>query len=121
MTKNHKEFLVEKIRTQYIEKGHSKLEQLKKLDGKVKRPANIFAYVFGSVGAIIMGSGMSLIMTDIGDTVGIGNTMAVGIVVGIIGMAMAIVNFPIYKKFLTSRRRKYAGEIISMSQEVIGD
>ena len=43
MHKNDQEFLVQKIRTQYTEKEHSRLDALKALDSKVRRPANIFA------------------------------------------------------------------------------
>lgn len=53
MDRNDKEFLVQKIRTQYTEKEHTQLDALKELDAKVKRPANVFAYIFGSVSAII--------------------------------------------------------------------
>ena len=97
MNKNDQEFLVQKIRTQYTEKEHTALDALRKLDTKVKRPANVFAYIFGSISALIMGSGMSLCMTDIGTTLGITSTMSTGIVIGIVGMLMAIINFPIYK------------------------
>lgn len=118
MNKNDQEFLVQKIRTQYTEKQHTALDKLKALDSKVKRPANVFAYVFGSIGAIIMGSGMSLVMTDIAKTVGISNPMTCGIVIGIVGMAMAIVNYPIYKGILASRRKKYADKIIALSDKI---
>ena len=60
-----------------------------------KRPANVFAYIFGSIGAIIMGSGMSLVMTEIGSMIGIKDTMVPGILIGIVGMFMAIINYPI--------------------------
>ena len=76
MNKNDQEFLVQKIRTQYTEKEHSALDELKALDSKVKRPANVFAYIFGSLSTIIMGAGMSLVMTDIGSTIGIADPMA---------------------------------------------
>lgn len=119
MNKYDQEFLVQKIRTQYTEKEHTQLEELKKLDCKVKKPANIFAYVFGGIGAIIMGSGMSIVMTDIGETVGIRNPMPVGIVIGVIGILIAIVNYPIYKHILASRRKKYADRIIAVSDKII--
>ncbi len=119
MNKNDQEFLVQKIRTQYTEKENTQLDELKKLDRKVKKPANIFAYVFGIIGAIIMGSGMSMVMTDIGETIGIDNPMPVGIVIGIIGMLMAIINYPIYKNILDSRRKKYADEIITISDKIM--
>ncbi|MGN1121657.1 MAG: hypothetical protein ACI4RV_04760, partial [Eubacteriales bacterium] len=63
MNRNDQEYLVQKIRTQYTEKEHTQLDALRELDAKVKRPANVFAYIFGSISAIIMGCGMSLVMT----------------------------------------------------------
>jgi len=119
MNTNEKDFLVQKIRTQYTEKQHTELDALKELDKKVKRPANVFAYVFGSISALIMGSGMSLVMTDISKAAGISNPMPAGIVIGIIGMLMAIVNYPVYKGILGSRRKKYADRIISLSDKIM--
>ena len=119
MNKNDKEFLVQKIRTQYTEKEHSSLDELRALDKKVKRPANVFAYTFGSLSAIIMGSGMSLVMTDIGAKLGMNETLVPGIVIGVIGMAMALVNYPIYKKILASRKAKYAPQIIALSNDLM--
>ncbi len=119
MNKNDQEFLVQKIRTQYTEKEHTDLDELKALDIKVKRPANVFAYVFGSISAIIMGSGMSLVMTDIAETVGIQNPMVYGIVIGVVGMMMAIGNYPIYKAFLGARRKQYAERIIALSDTIM--
>lgn len=118
MNRNDREYLVQKIRTQYTEKEHTELDELKALDKKVKSPANIFAFTSGSVSALVMGSGMSLVMTDIGDIVGIENTMAVGTVIGIVGMAMILMNYPVYKRILTSRRKKYAKKIIALSDEI---
>ena len=119
MNKTDKEFIVQKIRTQYTEKENTQLDYLKMLDAKVQKPANVFAYVFGSIAAIIMGSGMSLVMTDIGATVGIADSMVIGIVIGVIGMLMAIVNYPVYKRILGPRRKKYADEIIAMSDKIL--
>lgn len=119
MNKNDQEFLVQKIRTQYMEKEHTGLDELKELDTKVKRPANVFAYVFGSISAIIMGAGMSLVMTNIGEMVGIGNPMVPGIVIGVVGMVMAIINYPIYKSILGARRKKYADKIIALSDKIM--
>lgn len=119
MNSNDQQFLVQKIRTQYTEKEHTQLDELKELDAKVKRPANIFAYAFGGAGAVIMGGGMSLIMTEIGAVMGLVNPLLPGIVIGAVGLAMAIVNYPVYKKILASRREKYADKIIALSDEII--
>lgn len=119
MNRNDQEFIVQKIRTQYTEKEHTQIDALKELDAKVKRPANIFAYVFGIIGAIIMGCGMSLVMTDIGAMVGMEEPMVPGIVIGVVGMLMAIINYPIYKGILGSRRAKYADRIIALSDKIM--
>lgn len=119
MNKNDQDFLVQKIRTQYTEKEHTGLDELKELDSKVKRPANVFAYIFGSISAIIMGAGMSLVMTDIAETVGIADPMLCGIIIGIVGLFMAIINYPIYKGILGRRRKKYADKIIELSDKIM--
>ena len=121
MNRNDQDFLVQKIRTQYIEKEHTGLDELKELDTKVNRPANVFAYVFGSISTIIMGVGMSLVMTDIGATVGISDSMLPGIIIGIAGMFMAIINYPIYKRILGARRKKFADKIIAISDKIMKD
>ena len=121
MKRNDQEFLVQQIRAQYTEKEHTQLDALKELDKKVKRPVNVFAYVFGSISAIIMGSGMSLVMTDIGQMLGMESTMVPGIVIGVVGMLLAIINYPIYKKMLASRKNKYAAQIVELSEKIMAD
>jgi len=115
---NEQEYLVQKIRTQYTEKQHTELDELRALDRKVKMSANAFAYGFGAVSALTMGSGMSLIMTDIGQTIGMASPMTPGVVIGLAGMVMAIANYPIYKGILTGRRKKYAQQIIALSDRL---
>ena len=117
--KNDQQFMAQKIRAQYLEKQPTELDALRALDKKVRRPAGVFAYIFGSISAVIMGAGMSLVMTDIAETVGIQNPMLYGIVIGIIGMFMAIINYPIYKGILGSRRKKYADKIIALSDKIM--
>ena len=111
---NEQEYLVQKIRTQYMEKQHTELDELRELDRKVKAPVNAFAYSFGAVSALTMGSGMSLIMTDIGHSIGMVSPMTPGIVIGLVGMVMAIANYPIYKGILTGRRKKYAQQSFAL-------
>ncbi len=119
MNRNNQEFMVQKIRTQYMEKEMTQLDELKTLDAKVKRPVNTFSYIFGSIGALIMGSGMSLVMTDIGTTIGVENAMIPGVIVGCVGLFLALINYPIHKKLLSSRKRKYADRIMRLSDEIM--
>ena len=119
MNRNDQQFMAQKIRTQYMEKTPSELDALRELDAKVKRPANVFAYTFGSISAVIMGAGMSLVMTDIGATLGIASAMIPGIVIGPIGLGMALLTYPMYKGIMNSRKRKYGAEILKLSDKIM--
>lgn len=121
MNNNDKQFLAEKIRTQYVEteETRSELDELRALDAQVKRPANVFGYVFGSASAIVMGSGMSLVMTDLGVILGIASAMVPGIAIGTVGLGMALVNYPIYKAILNSRKKKYGAKILELSDNIL--
>lgn len=119
MSNSDQEFLVQKIRTQYIEKQHTELDELKALDIKVKRPANVFAYTYGSAGAIVMGTGMSLVMTEIGAVIGLASAMIPGIAIGVVGLGMAVTTYPIYKGILSARKRKYADQVLSLSDRIM--
>lgn len=119
MSYSDREFLVQKIRSQYTEMERTELDALRQLDARVKKPANVFAYVFGSISAIIMGAGMSLVMTDIGAVIGITDPMVPGILVGIAGLFMALINYPVYKSILGARRKKYAEKIITLSDKIM--
>ena len=112
------EFAVEKIRSQYMETEHTELDELKALDARVKRPANVFGYVYGSIGAIVMGAGMSLVMTDIGTKIGLTATLVPGIAVGVAGLAMSCTTYPFYKKILNARKKKYAHQILELSDRI---
>ncbi len=104
---------VERIRAQYAPVQKTKLDELKELDKRVKRPANIFAYTFGTIGALVLGTGMCLAMKVIG------NMMPLGIVIGLVGIGMVSVNYLAYQKILRSRKKKYAKEIFALSDELL--
>ena len=113
------EFIVQKIRSQYTETEHTELDDLKALDAKVKKPANVFAYTYGTISAMVMGSGMSLVMTDIGELIGMTATMVPGIVIGVAGMGMALTTYPIYKRVLASRKKKFAPQVMELSERIM--
>ena len=121
MNRNDKDFIVQKIRTQYTEKQTTELDELRELDAKVKRPANVFAYVFGSISAIIMGCGMSLIMTDIGAILGAPSNLAmlIGVPIGIVGMVLVCLADPVYNRTVKKEREKIAPEIIRLADELM--
>ena len=113
---NTNKIIAEKIAGEYAPKQTSKVEALKKLDRKARQGAEIFALVFGIISALVMGTGMSFAMGVIGDNSPL--TMAIGIVIGLIGIAGACVNYPIYKKLLQKGKDKYGSDIIRLAREI---
>lgn len=107
------------IRNKYLPLEESELDELKALDAKVKKPAAVFAYTYGSVSAIVMGAGMSLVMTDIGAAIGLASAMVPGIVIGVVGLTLALTSYPVYKKLLQTRQNKYAAQILELSEKII--
>ncbi|MBQ8496834.1 MAG: dihydropteridine reductase [Clostridia bacterium] len=119
MNNNDQKFMAQKIRTQYMEKASTELDELRTLDKKVKQPANVFGYTFGTISAIVMGAGMSLVMTDIGAIIGMTSVMIPGIAIGVAGLSMALLNYPIYKSILNARKKKYSAEILHLSEKIM--
>ncbi len=113
---NTDKIYAEAIANEYAPKEASKVVALKKLDMKAKSKANIFAYTFGVLMALVLGTGMCLSMSVIGD--GSAFMVGAGIAVGILGIAGVSVNYPIYKKLLDAGKRKYAFEIMQLAKEI---
>ena len=113
------EFMVEKIRSQYTEQAHTELHELKALDAKVKKPAYAFGYTYGSIGAVIMGAGMSLVMTDIGKVIGLTSALVPGIVVGLAGLVLVALAYPVYNRTQKKERERIAPQILKLTDELL--
>ncbi len=112
---NTNKVVAERIASEYMVKEESKVLALKKLDKKAKQSAIIFAYTFGSIMTLVLGTGMSLAMKVIGE----GDLFFIlGIVIGIFGIIGVSVNYPIYKKILKKSKEKYASDIITLAKEI---
>ena len=121
MNHNDQKFIAQKIRAQYMEKEITDLEELRALDAKVKRPTNVFAYLFGSFSAIIMGAGMSLVMTELGSHLSLeqSRAMVIGIAVGLVGCIPVALAYPIYRLTLKRERKKIAPQILRLTDELM--
>ena len=108
---------IERIRASYTEREITKFDELKELDRKVKRPATVFAYLFGSLSSLVLGTGMSLAMKTIGAT--LSYAMPLGIGIGVLGLLLVSINYPIYKKILKNRKNKYAKRIVELSDSLL--
>lgn len=113
---NTDKIYAEQIANEYAPKEESKVVALRKLDARAKAPANIFAYTFGIAMTLLFGLGMCLSMKVIGGgTVGM---VALGILLGVLGMVGVGLNYPIYKRLLEKGKQKYAFEIIELAREI---
>lgn len=113
---NTDKIIAEKIASEYAPKTTSKLLALKKLDRKAKQGAEIFAYTFGSVCSLILGTGMSFAMGVIGNNSI--TTMIIGIIVGLVGIFGVSINYFIYKKLLNKGKNKYGSDIVKLAKEI---
>ena len=110
-----------KIRQKYVPKEVDRMEQLRKLDAGVTRKAVVISLVAGIIGALVLGFGMSLIMTDVGETLGLYGTIQVvlGVVIGMIGVVLVSVPYPIYNRIARKERERIAPEIIRLTDELM--
>ena len=113
---NTDKIYAEQIANEYSEKEASKVKALKKLDAKAKNPARIFAYTFGVICSLVLGTGMCFAMNIIGgDSAG---TMLVGIIVGCLGIFGVSINYFIYKKLLINGKNKYKSDILMLAKQI---
>lgn len=114
---------IKAIRKKYVveEQTEDKMAQLRRLDASVTQKATIVSLVFGIIGALILGTGMSLAMTDIGENIGLVGemTMLMGIIIGIIGILLVCVAYPIYNRMVKKERERIAPEIIRLTDELM--
>ena len=114
---------LKRIRDKYTAptEAEDKMTRLRRLDESVTNTAQAVALVFGIIGALVLGFGMSLIMTDFSEILGIGETMAmvIGIPVGIVGGILASLAYPIYNAIVKAKRKKIAPEIIRLTDELM--
>ena len=114
---------LKRIRDKYTAptEDEDKMARLRRLDASVTNTAQAVALVFGIIGALILGFGMSLIMTDFAEFLGIGEAMAMvfGIPVGIVGGILASLAYPIYNAIVKAKRKKLAPEIIRLTDELM--
>ena len=114
---------IKQIRDKYTKptEVEDKMARLRRLDASVTNTAQTVALVFGVVGALILGFGMSLCMTDLGKILGSHShlAMVVGVIVGIVGGILASLAYPIYNTIVKAKRKKLAPEIIRLTDELM--
>lgn len=109
---------VESIRSKYLPREADKMEQLRRLHHSATRKAQGVSIAVGVIGTLILGTGMSLIMTELGAALG-ELAMGVGILVGILGMLLVALACPVYNHTLKKQRQRIAPEILRLTEELL--
>ena len=112
---------LKRIREKYTNKEENKMERLRRLDTRVTQKAQAVSLIFGVVGAMVLGFGMSLIMSDLALILGFKSAMAIifGVISGVIGGVLIGLAYPLYNIVLKKERAKAAPEIIRLTDELM--
>lgn len=115
---------IKKLRAKYSapeEKNISKLEQLRKLDAGVHRKGEIASLSLGIAGVLFLGTGMSLIMTDLAKILGkfAEYSFIIGILSGIVGIILTLLSYPVYNRITKKERARIAPEILRLTDELL--
>lgn len=112
---------IRRIREKYQSKEEDGISKLRKMDAKVSQKATIISLVLGILGALVMGMGMSLVMTDLGVILGLTGVvrMLIGIFIGLVGIILVALAYPVYSKVLKREREKIAPEILRLTEALM--
>ena len=106
------------IRKKYLPKEEDKMEQLRRLHSIPTQKAQAASIAIGVLCVLILGTGMSLCMTDLGAVLG-HMAMVIGILVGGLGLVMVALAYPLYNRVLRRERQRIAPEILRLSDELL--
>ena len=109
---------VEAIRKKYLPQEEDKMDRLRRLHAIPTQKAQAVAIAVGVIGALIMGTGMSLCMTELGGFLG-GTAMFIGIPVGVVGIVLAALAYPLYNRTLKKERQRIAPEILKLTDALM--
>ena len=112
---------IENIRNKYLPQEPDKMAQLRTLHRSAGQRAQSAAITVGVIGTLILGSGMSLAMTDLGTVFGLSGSfaMVLGILIGLVGLVLVALAYPLYEKRLKKERARIAPEILRLSDELL--
>ena len=105
---------IEEIKKKYLPKEEDKMETLRKLDRSAEQKGTMYSVIVGTIGTMLLGIGMSITMT------GAAAYMVLGILIGLVGIAVLVPAYPIFKKVTEEQRKKIAPRILALTEELQG-
>ncbi|MBQ8297058.1 MAG: hypothetical protein IJX77_04670 [Ruminococcus sp.] len=104
---------IKKIREKYVPKEADKMEQLRRLDAGVTQKGTMYSIIVGIVGSLLLGIGMCCCMVW-------GSSLFIlGVIVGVIGIAVVSSAYPLYNYVVKKEREKIAPEIMRLTDELM--
>ena len=112
---------IRKIRKKYEFREEDPISRIRKLDNSVTQKATAISLVFGVIGVLVMGSGLSFIMTDLGSVIGLSGNIpwVLGMLTGVMGLILVVLAYPMYNNVLKKEREKVASEILELTEELM--
>ena len=105
---------IEEIKKKYLPKEEDKMETLRKLDRSAEQKGTMYSVIIGTIGTLLLGVGMSITMT------GATAYFVLGIIIGLVGIAVLVPAYPIFKKVTEEQRKKIAPQILALTEELQG-
>ena len=112
---------IENIRSKYLpkeEREEDKMQTLRRLHNSAGQKALRWAIIWGTIGTLIMGTGMSLVMTELGALLGKFG-LVIGIAIGLVGIVLVALAYPLYNRILKKERARIAPQILRLSEELL--
>lgn len=103
---------IEAIRRKYLPKEEDKVEQLRQMDKRVSRKGTIISIIIGVIGCLLLGIGMCCTMEWAG------RWFVPGIIIGVIGIVMIALAYPLYERITKKERKKIAPLILKLADEL---
>ena len=109
---------IEHIRRKYLPPQEDKMDTLRRLHASAGQKARTASITLGVIGTLVLGTGMSLCMTELGTALG-HLAMFIGIAVGLAGLVMVALAYPVYNRVLKKQRERIAPEILRLSEQLL--
>ena len=103
---------IQNIRKKYLPEEEDKMERLRRLDRSAAKKGTAVSILLGVVGCLLLGVGMCCTM------VWTQHLFILGVIIGIIGIAVVAAAYPLYIRITRREREKLAPQILQLTDEL---